>query len=44
MEYALRLVSGIISDRTNKYWTVTFIGYIITLLAVPALIPDFNVK
>lgn len=35
--YGLRLFSGIISDRTKKYWTVTFVGYFINLLAVPAL-------
>ena len=35
--YGLRLISGLISDRTKKYWTVTFIGYFINLLAVPAL-------
>jgi MFS family permease len=35
--YGLRLISGIISDRTKKYWTITFIGYFINLLAVPAL-------
>ncbi|MGD9930733.1 MAG: MFS transporter [Mangrovibacterium sp.] len=37
MGYGIRLVSGVISDRTRKYWTVTFIGYFINLLAVPAL-------
>jgi MFS family permease len=37
MGYGLRLVSGIISDKTKKYWTVTFVGYFINLLAVPAL-------
>jgi len=37
MGYAIRLVSGIITDKTKQYWTVTFIGYIINLLAVPAL-------
>ena len=37
MGYGIRLVSGIISDRTKKYWTVTFVGYFINLLAVPAL-------
>ena len=37
MGYALRLVSGIIGDKTKKYWTVTFVGYFINLLAVPAL-------
>ena len=35
--YALRLVSGYISDRTGKYWTVTLFGYFINLLAVPLL-------
>lgn len=35
--YALRLVSGIITDKTKRYWTITFTGYIINLLAVPAL-------
>jgi len=35
--YALRLVSGYISDRTRRYWTVTFIGYGVNLLAVPLL-------
>jgi MFS family permease len=37
MGYAIRLVSGIITDKTKQYWTVTFIGYVINLLAVPAL-------
>jgi hypothetical protein len=27
--YALRIVSGFISDRTGKYWTVTLIGYFV---------------
>ena len=35
--YALRLVSGYISDRTGKYWTITLIGYFVNLLAVPLL-------
>ncbi|SHE82884.1 Major Facilitator Superfamily protein [Mariniphaga anaerophila] len=35
--YALRLISGLISDRTKKYWTITIVGYLINLLAVPAL-------
>jgi len=35
--YALRLVSGYISDRTGKYWTVTLLGYFVNLLAVPLL-------
>jgi predicted MFS family arabinose efflux permease len=35
--YALRSVSGVISDKTGKYWIVTIVGYCINLLAVPAL-------
>src|SRR5437588_12832970 len=35
--YALRSVSGYIADRTGRYWLVTFIGYVINLLAVPAM-------
>lgn len=35
--YSLRFISGYISDKTGKYWLVTFIGYGINLLAVPAL-------
>ncbi len=35
--YALRSVSGYISDKTGKYWLTTFIGYFINLLAVPAM-------
>ena len=35
--YALRSVTGLISDRTGKYWIVTIVGYIVNMLAVPAL-------
>ncbi len=35
--YALRSVSGFFADRTHKYWTITFIGYAVNMLAVPAL-------
>jgi predicted MFS family arabinose efflux permease len=35
--YALRAVSGYIGDKTGKYWVITFIGYVINLLAVPAM-------
>jgi predicted MFS family arabinose efflux permease len=35
--YALRSVAGYVSDRTGKYWLATFVGYVINLLAVPAL-------
>src|SRR5205823_2245816 len=35
--YGLRAITGLISDRTRKYWLVTIIGYIVNMLAVPAL-------
>ncbi len=35
--YALRSVAGLIADKTGKYWLVTFVGYFINMLAVPAL-------
>jgi MFS family permease len=37
MGYALRLVSGYVSDRTGRYWPITIFGYILNLFAVPAL-------
>ena len=35
--YGLRLVSGYLSDRGGNYWRVAIIGYLINLLAIPAL-------
>ena len=35
--YSLRLVSGYLADRTERYWTITIIGYVINLVAVPLL-------
>jgi MFS family permease len=35
--YALRLPAGYVSDKTGKTWLLTFIGYVINLIAVPAL-------
>src|SRR5436309_5227451 len=35
--YSLRSVAGYLSDKTGKYWLVTFIGYTVNLLAVPAM-------
>src|SRR5437588_5039334 len=35
--YTLRAISGFISDKTGKYWIVTIVGYIVNMLAVPAL-------
>lgn len=37
MGYGMRFVSGYLSDKTGRYWMITFIGYIINLLAVPLL-------
>ncbi len=35
--YGLRLLSGLISDRTKRYWAVTIFGYVVNLTAVPLL-------
>jgi predicted MFS family arabinose efflux permease len=35
--YTTRPASGWVGDRTQRYWTVTIIGYVLNLLAVPAL-------
>ncbi len=35
--YAMRLVSGLITDRTGKYWTITITGYVVNMAAVPLL-------
>ncbi len=35
--YGVRLVSGYLSDRTRRYWTITLVGYTVNLLAVPLL-------
>jgi MFS family permease len=35
--YALRLLSGRISDRTRQFWPITLIGYAISMCAVPLL-------
>lgn len=35
--YSLRYVFGRLTDRTKKYWTMTIIGYVVDVLAVPAL-------
>ena len=35
--YVLRSVAGYIADRTHKYWIVIIAGYVINMLAVPAL-------
>jgi MFS family permease len=35
--YGLRYVSGALADRTQRYWTLTIIGYSTNLVAVPLL-------
>lgn len=35
--YALRLVSGYLTDVTKRYWAITLTGYAMNLLAVPLL-------
>ncbi|HKU78706.1 MAG TPA: MFS transporter, partial [Rhodanobacteraceae bacterium] len=35
--YLLRLFTGVLADKTRRYWTITIVGYAINLLAVPAL-------
>ena len=35
--YSLRAVAGHVADRTGKYWPISFVGYAINLLAVPAM-------
>src|SRR5580704_8796201 len=34
---SLRLFSGRFADRTRAYWTITFCGYAMNVIAVPAL-------
>lgn len=35
--YVLRIFSGYIVDRTEKYWHIAFIGYFCNLIAIPLL-------
>lgn len=35
--YALRAFSGILVDKTQRYWLITILGYAVNLFAVPAL-------
>ena len=34
---SLRFFSGQLADRTHAYWTITFLGYAMNVIAVPAL-------
>ena len=35
--YGLRLLSGLISDRTRQYWLLTMTGYAVNLAAIPLM-------
>jgi predicted MFS family arabinose efflux permease len=35
--YGLRSITGLISDRTGRYWLVTITGYLVNMAAVPAM-------
>ncbi len=35
--YAIRFLSGLLADRSGRYWTITISGYVINLIAVPLL-------
>jgi MFS family permease len=35
--YGMRSVAGYVADRSGRHWLITFIGYAINLLAVPAM-------
>ena len=35
--YSLRLLSGFVADKTKKYWTLVIVGYVLQVLAIPAL-------
>lgn len=35
--YGLRLVSGVLADRTRRYWLLAITGYLVNLAAVPLL-------
>ncbi|NMB99187.1 MAG: MFS transporter [Thermoanaerobaculaceae bacterium] len=42
--YGLRILSGLLSDKTQKYWLFTIVGYFVNLLAVPLLALAGNYK
>ena len=35
--YSMRYVFGRLTDKTKKYWPVTIFGYVLDVLAIPAL-------
>ena len=44
--YSLRLLTGIVADKTRAYWPMTILGYAIDVLAIPALalVPEHGWK
>lgn len=40
--YSLRIVTGILADKTKSYWLITILGYIVDCIAIPllALVPE----
>ncbi|MCX8023032.1 MAG: MFS transporter [Syntrophorhabdaceae bacterium] len=40
--YGVRVLSGIVSDKTKRYWTVTIVGYFLNMVAPPALALTLN--
>jgi len=37
LNYVARGIAGYVVDKTGRYWLLTFIGYAINILAVPAI-------
>src|SRR5215470_1058760 len=37
MGYGLRSVSGYFADKSHRHWAFAFLGYVVNMLAVPAL-------
>ena len=35
--YSMRYIFGRITDRTRSYWSMTILGYVLDIIAVPAL-------
>jgi hypothetical protein len=35
--YSLRSVFGYLAAKTHRYWIVTVVGYVVNMVAVPAL-------
>ena len=35
--YSMRYLFGKLTDKTGQYWTMTIVGYVLDLIAVPAL-------